>query len=174
MFLISELETLTAVPFRRMLAGASDTVVLYGRVSSRRQAAEGDLDRQLEKLTGWAATNRPRSVVEVYSDVASGLSDRRAGLRKALARCQAVQVTELVVAHPERLARFGTGAIEVLLDGFGVKMTAIGSDADLSESGESELVRDMLAVVTSFSGRFYGQRSAKARALRSCVSKATA
>ncbi|MHB8294389.1 MAG: helix-turn-helix domain-containing protein [Acidimicrobiales bacterium] len=44
MFLISDLEAFTGAPFRRMLSERRPTVVIYGRVSSRRQAAEGDLD----------------------------------------------------------------------------------------------------------------------------------
>jgi putative resolvase len=40
-------------------------------------------------------------------------------------------------------------------------------------SAESELVRDMLAIVTSFAGRLYGQRSAKTKRLRAAVSAET-
>jgi len=173
-FLVSELEAATGARFRRALDGKQPTVVIYGRVSSRRQAGEGDLDRQMGRLKDWVLEHRPSMAVESFSDVASGLSDRRPGLRRALERCQAEEVVELVVAHPERLARFGTGLITSLLAGHGVTVSVVGNDEDLSDSSESELVRDMLAVVTSFSGKLYGQRSAKARALRRCVSKAVA
>lgn len=47
----------------------------------------------------------------------------------------------------------------------------IGCDEDISVSEEPGLVRDMLSVLTSFSGRLYGQRSAKARAIRRCVAR---
>ena len=174
MFLISDLEAFTGVPFRRLLGEKQPTVVLYGRVSSRRQASEGDLDRQMSRLREWVEKHRRAVIVESFSDVASGLSDRRPGLRRALERCQDDDVVELVVAHTERLARFGTGLITSLLSGYGVTTTVIGEDTDLTGSAESELVRDMLAVVTSFSGKLYGQRSAKARSVRSCVSKAVA
>jgi predicted site-specific integrase-resolvase len=90
-----------------------------------------------------------------------------------LAACQAQEVGELLITHPERLARFGTGIIEQLLAGYGVKLRVIGED-EASPSEESALVRDMLAIVTSFSGRLYGQRSAKARAARSALSTALA
>lgn len=84
-------------------------VVTYARVSSHGQAAEADLARQVGHLQAAAGG---RSVVGVYTDVASGLSDRRRGLRAALGACASNDVTELWVAHPGRLARFGTGAIE--------------------------------------------------------------
>lgn len=76
-----------------------------------------------------------------------------------------------MVTHPERLARFGTGAIERLLAAQGVSLAAIGCDEDISVSDEPGLVRDMLSVLTSFSGRLYGQRSAKARAIRRFVAR---
>jgi putative resolvase len=137
----------------------------YARVSSRRQQAEGDLDRQVA---------RPRehdTELIVFSDVASGLSDRRAGLRKALGECMKPGVDRLLVEHPDRLARFGVGVIEHLLTGYGVSVVYTGQAED--ESAESELVRDMLAIVTSFAGRLYGQRSAKTKRLRAAVSAET-
>ena len=107
----------------------------------------------------------------VFSDVASGLSDRRAGLRKALSECMKPGVDRLLVEHPDRLARFGVGLIEHLLAGYGVEVVYTGQADD--ESPESELVRDMLAIVTSFAGRLYGQRSARTKRLRAAVSAET-
>ena len=109
----------------------------------------------------------------MFSDIGSGLSDHRAGPRRALALVQRDDVGELVVTHAERLARFGTKSLELFLTGFGVNLTLIGEDEDFSASRESELVRDMLAAVTSFSGRLDGQRSAQTRALAGSVRKAT-
>jgi putative resolvase len=137
----------------------------YARVSSRRQQAEGDLDRQVARL------REHDTELIVFSDVASGLSDRRAGLRKALGECMKPGVDRLLVEHPDRLARFGVGVIEHLLAGYGVSVVYTGQPAD--ETAESELVRDMLAIVTSFAGRLYGQRSAKTKRLRSAVSAET-
>jgi putative resolvase len=145
-------------------------VVLYARVSSRRQAQEGDLERQLARLRD---TAKDRVVAGEFSDVASGPSDRRSGLRRALLACRDPSVTELWVTHQERLARFGVGIIEQLLSPHGVRVVAIGEDEARSDSVESELVRHMLAVVTSFSGRLYGERSAKAKAIRRCVAEGT-
>ena len=54
-----------------------------------------------------------------------------------------------------------------------MRVVAIGEDEARSDSVESELVHDMLAVVTSFSGRLYGERSAKAKAIRRCVAEGT-
>jgi putative resolvase len=59
-----------------------------------------------------------------------------------------------------------------LLGGSGVTVVYTGQPED--ESAESELVRDMLAIVTSFAGRLYGQRSAKTKRLRAGVTAETA
>ena len=142
-------------------------VVLYGRVSSHRQRAEGDLDRQMARLRQAAGD---RIVVGEFTDVASGLSDKRRGLRRALRACQDESVTVLLVTHDERLARFGTAMLaEVVLPSWGCRLEITGGDEELDETGDGDLVRDMLAVVTSFSGRLYGSRSAKARALTRAV-----
>ena len=42
----------------------------------------------------------------VFNDVASGLNYKRKGLSRILEQVQAGMVTEVVVAHHERLARF--------------------------------------------------------------------
>ncbi|MDT0463358.1 recombinase family protein [Streptomyces gibsoniae] len=146
-----------------MVAG----VVLYGRVSSHRQRAEGDLDGQMVRLREAAGE---RIVVGEFTDVASGLSDRRQGLRRALRACQAESVTTLLVTHEERLARFGTAMLaEVVLPSWGCRLEIAGGDEELDETGDGDLVRDMLAIVTSFSGRLYGSESAKAHALTRAV-----
>ena len=145
-------------------------VVIYARVSSHRQSKEGDLDRQIARLRAAAGK---KEIFGIHRDVASGLSDKRPGLRAALEACRRPEVGELLITHPERLARFGSGIIEVLLAGYGVKIRVIGEE-DFEQSEESALVRDMLAIVTSFSGRLYGQRSAKARAAKTALSSALA
>jgi putative resolvase len=157
-FRISDLDAITCKP-------AAGRAIGYARVSSRRQQAEGDLDRQVARLQ-----DRVGDLV-VFTDVASGLSDRRAGLRKALSECMKPGVDRLLVEHPDRLARFGVGVIEHLLTGYGVRVVYTGQAED--QSAESELVSDMLAIVTSFAGRLYGQRSAKTKRLRAAVAAET-
>jgi excisionase family DNA binding protein len=158
-FRIADLDAITRKPAEARAVG-------YARVSSRRQQAEGDLDRQVARLRADAGEE-----LSVLTDVASGLSDRRAGLRKALGECMNPGVDRLIVEHPDRLARFGVGVIEHLLHGYGVTVVYTGQPED--ESAESELVRDMLAIVTSFAGRLYGQRSAKTKRLRAAVAAET-
>lgn len=168
-FLVRDLDL--AARRRGHPVGAPGSVVLYGRVSSHRRQQEGDLGRQLERLRA-AAGDRP--VAGEFSDVASGLSDKRKGLRRALRACQAEGVTALLVTHDERLARFGTALLaEVVLPSWGCTLEIAGGGEELDGTSDGDLARDMLAIVTSFSGRLYGSRSAKARALTRAV-KSTA
>ncbi|HXA60038.1 MAG TPA: IS607 family transposase [Streptosporangiaceae bacterium] len=158
-FRVRDLDAITST-------SATGRAVAYARVSSRRQQGEGDLDRQTARLREHGGAD-----MVVFTDVASGLSDRRGGLRKALRECMAADVDRLVVEHPDRLARFGVGLIEHLLAGFGVTVVYTGQPQD--ESAQADLVRDMLAIVTSFAGRMYGQRSAKTKRLRAAVAAQT-
>jgi predicted site-specific integrase-resolvase len=113
---------------------------------------------------------RGRTVVTEFWDVSSGLSDQRRGLRRALEACQRPEVSVLLVENEERLARFGVGVLrDVMLPAFGVQLEVVGVDEDLDASAESELVRDMLAIVSSFSGRLYGSRSAQQRRVITCL-----
>lgn len=109
-FVLSELEAPAGAPLRSRHEPSGSTVVAYARVSSRRQAAEGDLERQIERLRGWVETERQGSELLVFSDVGSGLSDNRSGLCRVLARVQRDDVSEIVITHRERLARFGKRA----------------------------------------------------------------
>ena len=126
---------------------------LYVRVSGR-----GD---QLSSLAAQEAELRASAtgtVVAVYSDIGSGLSERRRGLARALRDAERGEYDVLRVTHRDRLARFGTTWIERALAVSGVTLEVI-HEAD----SESELLADFMALVASFSGRLYGGRSAEAR-----------
>ena len=153
-------------------AGPGSQLVAYARVSSRRQTQEGDLERQQQRLREWAEHDRPGQELLEYSDIASGLADNRRGWWAAIKACQRPTVTELIATHPDRIARFGVVTTQHMLAGYGVQVKYIESDPLLDSSAESELVRDMLAIVTSFSGRLYGQRSAKAARIKKACATA--
>ena len=92
-----------------------DTVVggvgLYARVSSHDQKA--DLDRQVARLTAWAADAGGR-VVRVEAEVGSGMNGARAKVRRLLAD---PKVTVVVVEHRDRLGRMNTELVESALCG---------------------------------------------------------
>jgi putative resolvase len=128
---------------------------LYARVSSHDQRA--DLDRQVSRLTQWAAAASAQ-VVRVEAEVASGMTGRRPKLRRLLAD---PAVRTVVVTHRDRLARMNTELVEAALWAHGRRLVVL-------DNGEvtDDLVRDMVEVLTSFCARLYGRRSARNRALK--------
>ena len=128
---------------------------LYARVSSHDQRA--DLDRQVSRLTHWAAT-APAPVVRVEAEVASGMTGRRPKLRRLLAD-PAVQT--VVVTHRDRLARMNAELVEAALSAHGRRLVVL-DDGEVTD----DLIRDMVEVLTSFCARLYGRRSARNRALK--------
>jgi putative resolvase len=78
--------------------------ILYARVSSPKQKAAGDLDRQIELLNQEFPNHD-----KVISDVASGLNFKRKGLITItlLDLVEKGHVADIVVSYRDRLARFG-------------------------------------------------------------------
>jgi putative resolvase len=128
---------------------------LYARVSSHDQRA--DLDRQVARLSQWAATAGV-AVVGVEAEVASGINGHRPKLRRLLAD---PSVQAVVVEHRDRLARMNADLVEAALAAAGRRLVVV-------EAGEvdDDLVRDVVEVLTSLCARRYGRRSARNRALK--------
>ncbi len=130
-------------------------VGLYARVSSHDQKA--DLDRQLARLTAWAA-DAGGQVVRVEAEVGSGMNGARAKVRRLLAD---PKVTVVAVEHRDRLGRMNSELVESALSAHGRRLVVL-------DAGEvdDDLVRDMVEVLTAFCARLYGRRSARNRALK--------
>jgi len=122
--------------------------VCYCRVSSNGQ--KDDLQRQInymqEKYPGWT----------IYADIGSGLNWKRKGLKTILRRCMQGDLGKVAVAHKDRLARFGFELIEYVMAQCGVELLCEGESAH--KSRETELVDDILSIVTVFSARIHGGR----------------
>ena len=127
----------------------------YARVSSTEQKPH--LENQANRLWAYAGQNG-LLLDDVVSEVASGLNDRRPKLRKLLSD---PTVHTMIVEHRERLARFGVGMVEAMLQARGGALIVI-DDAEVPD----DLVRDMTEILTCFCARLYGQRSAANKARR--------
>lgn len=136
-------------------AGSGERAGLYARVSSHDQ--KPDLDRQVARLTAWAA-QAGLAVVRVEAEVGSGMNGTRPRARRLLAD---PAVTVIVAEHRDRLGRMNTELAEAALRAAGRRLVVLdgGEVAD-------DLVRDMIEVLTSFCARLYGRRSARNRALK--------
>lgn len=141
------------------------TVVLYARVSGTGQ--RHDLTQQVERLQQWADQERPQAPQMVYRDIGSGLHTQRAGLRKLIRQVQDQQVREVAVTYADRLTRFGFAYLQTWFAGYGAHITVLSEEEE--RTPEREVVDDLLAILTSFSGRLYGMRSDKQQALVRCA-----
>ena len=122
-------------------------LVCYCRVSSAKQ--RGDLNRQVAQM------RQLYPDAEVVTDIAGGLNWQRKGLLSILERLHRGDKLDVVVAHRDRLARFGFELIEWLVEQNGGAVVVLNqSDA----SPESELTEDLLAILHTFSCRMHGLR----------------
>lgn len=123
---------------------------VYARVSSKKQM--DDLSRQVEYLS------RPEySSYRVITDVASGINFKRKGLSTILDACLQKNIGEVVIAHRDRLCRFGYELVEQLVHRAGGKITVL--DNSIDKTSEQELTEDLLSIIHVFSCRQMGKRS---------------
>ena len=135
-----------------------ETVVLYARVSTKKQADAGNLDRQVEQLRRYAREHG-FTVKAEFTDIASGLNQKRRGLTNVFKLAEQGEYKKLLIEYPDRLARFGYSYIERHLKYCGVEIITAAEKEP--EDAQTELVRDLLAIVTSFSARLYGARGGR-------------
>ncbi len=140
---IQEIEQAAGLP-------KTTTTVCYGRVSSHSQ--RDDLERQIELLR----SKFPEA--EIVSEIGSGLNFKRKRFLWILDRIFTGDIKRLVVAHPDRLVRFGFELVKWLCERNGCELLVL-NESKLSP--EQELVQDMLSRVCGFSSRLYGLRRYK-------------
>ena len=91
---------------------------------------------------------------EVITDIASGLNYKRKGLKALLGRAMSGDKLTIVVAHKDRLARFGVELIEWVLQSNGSQLVVLNQSIS---DPQRELTEDLLAIIHIFSCRLYGQ-----------------
>ncbi|MBK1694352.1 IS607 family transposase [Chromatium weissei] len=128
------------------------TVVCYCRVSSYGQ--RDDFARQIASV----AERFPGA--EVVKDIGSALNYQRKGLKSLLGRCLRGEKLTIVVAHRDRLARFGFELIDWLVRECGGSIVVLN---DAIREPERELTEDLFTVIHAISCRFYGLRNNKSK-----------
>lgn len=140
--------------------------IAYARVSSHDQKA--DLERQKQVLElfcagqGWA--------FELISDLGSGMNYKKKGLTTLLEAILEDRVGRLVIAHKDRLLRFGAELVFAICTAKGVEVVILNEGEDTTF--EEDLAKDVLEIITVFSARLYGSRSHKNQKLLDRVRKA--
>ena len=121
---------------------------IYARVSSKKQ--ENDLKRQVDFLQKLYPKHK------VITDIGPGINFNRKGFNNIIKAVIAGTVKEIVVAHKDRLCRFGYELVENLCKYFSTTITVVDDNDDKSAS--EELTEDLLSIITVFTARFYGKR----------------
>lgn len=127
--------------------------VVYTRVSS--QAQKPDLDNQVKMLEEFCAASG-HVVDEWVSEIGGGLSFKRKKFLRLIDRVMTGKVSKIVIAHKDRLSRFGFDLIVHICDLHNCELIVMNVE---SLSPEQEMVQDMLAIVHCFSARLYGLRN---------------
>jgi predicted site-specific integrase-resolvase len=95
---------------------------------------------------------------EWLSDIGSGLNDERKSFNKLMVNDEKGVVSEIIIAHKDRLVRFGFEWFENFCKNHGCKITVINLE---TLSPEEEVTRDVLSIIHCFSTRLYGLRRYK-------------
>ena len=84
---------------RMMGQPLSPRVVLYARVSSAKQKAEGNLDRQVRRLQHYAQ-EQGYEVTRIFQEQASGINEKRQQLAPLLALAEQRQIHKILIEYP--------------------------------------------------------------------------
>jgi len=122
--------------------------VIYCRVSSKKQL--DDLERQCNSLQ----SKFPNHVL--IKDCGSGINFKRKGLQTILDYAMSGNLEEVVVAHKDRLCRFGFELIEFVCSRNNARIIVL--DKEDCKSSEQELAEDILSIITVFSCKQMGKR----------------
>lgn len=129
--------------------------VVYCRVSSPGQ--KGDLKNQRLALEQFCA-GRGVAVSEWLEDIGSGLNYERKNFVRLMEMVERGEVAGIVIAHKDRLVRFGYKWFERYCEQHGTKIVVMNAE---SLSPEEEMTKDLLSIVHCFSSRLYRLRKYK-------------
>jgi putative resolvase len=137
------------LPRRR---GIDRATVVYMRVSS--QAQKPDLANQRQALEQFCAA-RGIIVTQWVSEIGGGLNFARPKFLTLIDRIVSNQVERVVIAHKDRLARFGFALLEHLCRTHTCDLVVMNTE---TLSPEQEMVQDLMTITHCFSARLYGLR----------------
>lgn len=139
--------------YRGLVAHEQGLTIAYARVSGVSQ--KPDLANQIAALDLYSKAHFMK-VDEWMQDIGSGLNYKRKNFNRLMEMIELGQVKRVVIAHRDRLVRFGYEYFEAFCERHHTELLVIHGD---TLSPEQELVRDLISLVTVFSARLQGLRS---------------
>ena len=137
-------------------------VIGYARVSSNKQSDE--LARQVENLN--KILKEKYTDFEIISDIGSGINYTNPGLKKLIELINKKEVDLIVVLYKDRLVRFGFELIEYFAKLNNVKIEILDNN---EKPQETELVEDLVQIITAFSCIIQGTRKKHTKELLSKI-----
>ena len=156
-YLLSDIEKLQG---KQIESNNEEVVCVYCRVSSQDQKQHGDLDRQKLRMLEYCAEKQYK-VGYVFEEVCSGMNAIRPKLNQIFDLAEQHKITKIVVEHSDRLAIFFIPVFERYFKSHGVEVECV--EQVISEGFEQELCKDLITLMSSFSAKIYGRRSAENR-----------
>ena len=127
--------------------------VAYLRVSS--QAQKPDLANQRKALEQFCIA-KGLPVDEWLTEIGGGLNFKRPKFLALVDRILQGEIGTLVIAHKDRLARFGYDLLMHLCESQGCQLVVLNTE---SLSPEQEMVQDLMTITHCFSARLDGLRN---------------
>ena len=117
---------------------------IYTRVSSKKQS--DDIEKQIEIIK---SQNPEYTSYKVISDISSCVNLKRQGLNIIIESCIQNNIGEVVIAHKDRLSRFGFDIIKIIIEKAGGKIIIINDEKN--KSSAQELAEDLLSILHFYS-----------------------
>jgi putative resolvase len=135
------------------IPSAARRTVVYCRVSSAAQ--KPDLKNQREALEAFCAA-RGIDGADFLEEVGGGMNFKRKVFLRLMDEVGRGEISRLIVAHKDRLARFGFSWFEHFCAENDCELLVLNAE---SMSPQEEMVSDLMTIVHCFSSRLYGLRN---------------
>lgn len=136
-------------------APARRDVVVYCRVSSAGQ--KDDLASQVAAMQTYCLGGAI-AVDQWITEIGGGMNFKRKHFLTLVDRIQRGEIQKLLIAHKDRLMRFGFDLFSHIANENGCEIVVANQE---SLSPQQEMVEDMMAIVHTFSCRLYAMRKYK-------------
>ena len=122
---------------------------LLHQIQQRRQRTH---EQPAPRITGAYGTPQ-----EIYKDKTSGLNENRKGLQQAIKAAENGTINVICATYNDRLTRFGISYIKHIFETADCEVRILHDNIKYSTT--DELMNDFMALIASFSGRFYRLRT---------------
>lgn len=142
--------------------------VIYGRVSTPRQKT--DLNNQIELIKQYMLSNGI-GIDEIYSDIASGLNEKRIGFNHLLESVFKREIDTVYITFKDRLSRFGFDYFTTIFAYFGTKIVVLDQKEETNKTYQQELTEDLIAIIHSYSMKMNVNRRKKFKNIEKLLSE---